>query len=215
MADGAERRTTATKRRGPKRAAGEPAGPDQVRRALLDAAAELFVRDGVHRVSLREVAAGANVHPNLIRRYIGTRDDLVMAVFDDLSSQLAELVLRNPLAGQGHGPATVMGRWVRMLDQLVLEGRPVVGRAGFNPVLALAQTLREGYGLDDRAARVRAAQVGALALGWRVFEEYLLEAGGLGDLPVEVLRAELADTNRRIGATPWRPPSEAADDALP
>jgi AcrR family transcriptional regulator len=153
------------------------------------------------------VAAAANVHPNLIRRYIGTRDDLVLAVFDDLSVQLAALVLGNPLGGQGHGPDTVMGKWTRMLDQLVLEGRRVAGRAGFDPVLALARTLSEGYGLDDRAARLRAAQIGALALGWRVFEDYLVEAGQLGDIPLARLREELLLTNRRIGATPW--PAEA------
>jgi AcrR family transcriptional regulator len=200
--------TASTRRPGPKRGEGAPAGPEAVRRALLDAAAELYVRRGLHRVSLREVAAAANVHPNLIRRYVGTRDDLVMAVFDDLSSQLAELVLDNPLGGQGHGPDTVMGKWTRMLDQLVLEGRPVAGRVGFDPFRALAQTLVEGYGLDDRSARLRAAQIGALALGWRVFEDYLVEAGGLGDIPLATLREELLLTNRRIGAMPWRPAGE-------
>lgn len=195
-------------RRGPRRAEGAPVGPDQVRRALLDAGADLFVRRGLHRVSLRDVAEAADVHPNLIRRYIGTRDELVLAVFDDLSSQLAGLVLENPLARQGHGPDTVMGRWVRLLDQLLLEGRDVAGRAGFNPVLALARTLEEGYGLEAEAARLRAAQIGALALGWRVFEPYLVAAGGLEDVPLETLHEELARTNRRIGATPLPSPPE-------
>lgn len=195
-------------RRGPRRAEGAPAGPDEVRRALLDAGADLFVRRGLHRVSLRDVAEAANVHPNLIRRYIGTRDELVLAVFDDLSSQLADLLLENPLARQGHGPDTVTGQWVRLLDQLLLEGRDVAGRAGFNPVLALARTLEEGYGLGAEAARLRAAQIGALALGWRVFEPYLIAAGGLEDVPLETLHEELTRTNRRIGATPWPSPPD-------
>jgi AcrR family transcriptional regulator len=197
-----------TRRRGPKRAEGAPAGPDEVRRAVLDAAAELFVRRGLHRVSLRDVASTANVHPNLIRRYIGTRDDLIIAVFDDLSAQLADLVLSNPLSGQGHGPDTVMGKWVRLLDQLVLEERPVVGRAGFNPVLAMAETLMAGYGLDERAARLRAAQIVANGLGWRVFETYLVEAGQLDDIALPILREELVHTARRIGATPWPSPPD-------
>lgn len=195
-------------RRGPRRAEGAPAGPEEVRRALLDAGADLFVRRGLHRVSLRDVADAANVHPNLIRRYIGTRDELVLAVFDDLSSQLAGLLLENPLAGQGHGPDTVTGKWVRLLDQLLLDGRDVAGRAGFNPVLALARTLEEGYGLGAEAARLRAAQIGALALGWRVFEPYLVAAGGLEDVPLETLHDELTRTNRRIGATPWPSPPD-------
>ncbi len=73
-------------RPGPRREEGAPVGPDEVRRAVLDAAADLFVETGVHGVSLRDIAAAANVHPALIGRYIGTRDDLVLAVFDDLTS---------------------------------------------------------------------------------------------------------------------------------
>jgi AcrR family transcriptional regulator len=201
-------RAQTTKRPGPKRAPGAPVGPDEVRRALLDAATDLFVRRGLHHVSLRDIAEAADVHPHLIRRYIGTRDDLVLAVFDDLSLRLAGLVLQNPLAGQGHGPDTVMGQWVSLLDQLVLDGTPVVGRAGFNPVLAMAETLRRGYGLDDTASRVRAAQIVANALGWRVFENYLVEAGRLDDVPLAALRGDLVHTARRIGATPWPSPPD-------
>jgi AcrR family transcriptional regulator len=193
---------------GPKRAPGAPVGPDEVRRALLDAATDLFVRRGLHRVSLRDVARAADVHPHLIRRYIGTREDLILAVFEDLSERTAELVLQNPLAGQGHGIDTVTGQWVRLLTELVLEGMPVVGRAGFNPVLAMAETLKAGYGLDDRAARLRAAQVVGNGLGWRLFESYLVEAGELDDIPLDVLRNELARTARRTGATPWPSPPD-------
>jgi AcrR family transcriptional regulator len=199
---------TSASRPGPKRPRGAPVGPDEVRRALLDAGADLFVRRGLHRVSLRDVADAADVHPHLIRRYIGTRDDLILAVYDDLSARAAELVLQNPLAGQGHGIDTVTGQWVRLLNQLVLEGMPVVGRAGFNPVLAMAETLKAGYGLDDRAARLRAAQIVGNGLGWRVFESYLVEAGRLEDIPLEVLRDELVRTARRTGATPWPSPPD-------
>lgn len=72
-------------RRGPRRDAGEPAGPEEVRRAVLDEAASLFADRGLDRVSLRTIAAAARVHPALIARYIGGRDDLIRAVFDDLS----------------------------------------------------------------------------------------------------------------------------------
>ena len=39
-----------------------------------------------------------------------------------------------------------------------------------------------GYGMAEEAARLRAAQIVAAALGWRIFEAYLVEAGGLGDV---------------------------------
>ena len=48
----------------------------------------------------------------------------------------------------------------------------------------------------------------AAALGWRIFEEYLVDAAGLGDIPVEVLREELVHAARRAGATPWPSPPD-------
>lgn len=196
--------------RGPRRAEGAPAGPDEVRRAVLDAAATLFAERGMDRVSLRDIAGAANVHPALIGRYIGTRDELVVAVLDDLSNQLATAVLDHPLSGQGFGPDTVMGKWTRLMAALVISGQAVSGSDRFNPVMAMAETLVEGYGLDPEAARLRAAQIVAAALGWRVFEDYLVEAGALDAVPLEVLRDELARSARRLGATGWPSPPDPA-----
>ena len=174
---------------------------------MLDAAARLFALRGVDAVSLRDIAASAEVHLSLIRRYIGNRDTLVRAVFEHLSDKLAQAVVDNPLSGQGFEPDTVMGQWVRVAGALVIAGRGLVdASAGFNPVQAMAKTLEEGYGQDASAARLRAAQIVAAALGWRLFERYLIEAGGLSDVPLATLRDELARSARRLGATPWPSP---------
>ena len=175
---------------------------------MLDAAATLFAQRGVDAVSLRDIAADAGVHFTLIRRYIGNRDELVLAVFDDVSEQLARAVLEHPLSGQGFGADTVMGKWVRIAGALAIAGQPLAGRTEFNPVVAMARTLVDGYGLDLQAARLRAAQIVATALGWRIFEEYLIAAGELGAVPIETLREELIHSARRLGATPWPSPPD-------
>ena len=179
-----------------------------MRRVVLDAAASLFAERGVDAVSLRDIAAEADVHFALIRRYIGNRDELVAAVFDDLSEQLARVVLVNPLSGQGYGVDTVMGKWVRIAGALAIAGQPLAGRTAFNPVLAMARTLADGYGLDFTAARLRAAQIVAAALGWRIFETYLVAAGELHAVPLDTLREELVHSARRLGATPWPSPPD-------
>ena len=172
------RESPRSRRPGPRRPAGAPAGPDEVRRAVLDAAAALFAVHGVDAVSLRDIAAAADVHVALIVRYIGHRDKLVAEVFGRVSDQLARAVEENPLSGQGFSPDTVMGKWVRIAAALVISGRSLESRGDFNPVAAMAQTLTAGYGLAEEAARLRAAQIVAAALGWRIFEAYLIEAGG-------------------------------------
>ena len=175
---------------------------------MLDAAARLFAEQGVHKVSLRAIAAEADVDLSLIRRYIGSRAQLVSAVFDDLSDQLAVAVRDHPLAGQGHGTDTVMGKWVRLAAVLAISGEALTWRPGFNPVLAMARTLEESYGLDAKASRLRAAQIVAAALGWRIFEDYLVVASELDAVPLDVLREELVHSARRLGATPWPSPPD-------
>ena len=159
-------------------------------------------------MSLRDIAAEADVNLTLIRRYIGSRDDLIAAVFAHVSEQLAVAVAEHPLAGQGHGPDTVMGRWVRIGAALAISGRPMSSEAIHNPVRAIADSLVAGYGLSSQAARVRAAQIVATALGWRIFEQYLVEAAGLDDIPLEGLREELVHSARRLGATDWPSPPD-------
>ena len=196
------------RRPGPRRPEGYPAGPDEVRRAVLDVAGRLFAERGVDAVALRDVADAANVHHTLIARYIGNRETLIRAVFDDLSEQVASAVAENPLAGQGYGLETAMGRWVRVAGSLAISGRPLVGQSGFNPVVAMAETLEASYGQDPQAARLRAAQIVAAALGWRLFEDYLVEAGAFDDIPLATLRDEHLHTLRRLGATPWPSPPD-------
>ena len=190
-------------------------GPQEVRRAVLDTAARLFAEHGVDGVSLRDIAAGAGVHVALIPRYIGSREQLVTDVFDDLCEQVAEAVVGNPLAGQGFGTDTAMGRWVRIAGALASSGRPLESHSVFNPVMAMADTLVDGYGLDQTSARVRATQVVAAALGWRIFEDYLLDSGDLRGLPLQDLREDLAHSLRRLGATPWPSPPDPPTATAP
>ena len=193
---------------GPKREKGAPVGPEEVREAILRTAARLFAERGVDAVSLREIATEADVHLALIARYVGNREELVSAVFDFLSEAVAEEVMGNPLAGQGFDTDTAMGQWVRVTGGLVISGRQLKIESPFNPVQAMARTLREGYGLDEQSARICAAQIVGSALGWRIFEDYLVGAGELRDVPLQELRDDLVHSARRVGATPWPSPPD-------
>ena len=159
-------------------------------------------------MSLRAVAVEANVHTELIRRHIGRRQDLVRVVFEDVSRRLVEAIAQHPLEGQGFDADSVMGQWVRIAASLAISGQQLPFDAEHNPVTAMAGTLIEGYGVDSRSAQIRAAQIVATALGWRVFEDYLVAAGGLRGVPLEQLREELVHSGRRLGATPWPSPSD-------
>ncbi len=198
---------SATRRPGPRPRRGRPAGPDEVRRAVLDAAADLFARHRVDNVSLRQIAEAADVALSLISRYIGNREDLIDAVLDDLSRAVAADVLARPTAQISIEPDSPMGRWTRVLAYRSLAGGDVTSSIEFNPVRAIAEVAEHEYGLDAVSARLRGAQVVASALGWGLFEDFLVEAGGLGE-PIEMLRHELAGLHRRMAATPFPSPPD-------
>lgn len=176
-------------------------------RALLDAAADLFARQGVRETSLRTIARDARVNPGLITRYVGNKDDLVEAVFADLTEQVAAFAVEHPLEPHAFEWDSTMGRWVRMLLHFVTREAGPPSPDHFNPVTAIARVVQEQYGLDERSARVRGAQVVGSALGWRIFEPYLVACGELEDVPLDDLHLELTAAHRLWGAAPVPTPS--------
>ncbi len=97
-----------------------------------------------------------------------------------------------------------MGRWAVVLLHLVMTGADInIASGHVNPVQTLANVFIERFGADPVAARVRAAQVAALALGWRLFERYLIIAGDLGAVSIEALHDEVTALNRYLGTVPW------------
>ncbi|MHB1139965.1 MAG: TetR/AcrR family transcriptional regulator [Microthrixaceae bacterium] len=185
-----------------------PAGPDAVRRAVLDAAASLFARDGVALVTLRDIADAAQVNLGLINRYLGTREDLIRAVFEDLTEQLLVDIRDDPTGQRGFEPDSVMGRWTRVLTYLVVVDPDLAVELGAAPLHELTAVVVRSYGQDEDAARLRVAQLLASALGWRVFEPYLLAAAGIDDEPLDDVRLELTRTHRRLAATPLPSPDD-------
>ena len=185
-----------------------PAGPDAVRRAVLDAAASLFSSNGVTLVSMRDIADEAQVNLGLINRYLGTRDDLIRAVFSDLTEQLLAEIREDPTGMRGFEPDSVMGRWTRVLTYFVVVDPETAVEVGSAPLHELSDVVTRIYGQDEEAARLRVAQLLASALGWRLFEPYLIAASGLDDVSLDDVRLELTRTHRRLAATPLPSPDD-------
>lgn len=180
-----------TRRRpGPKRRPGEPSGPDEVRRAVVEAATRLFARHGVDAVTLRMIAAEAGVNPGLIGRYIGRRAELIDEVYRHLTHVLATELDESPMRPRSFERESAMGAWtVLMTYYAVRELVPPTDAA--NPVEELATTIRALYGLDERDARWRAAQILGSALGWRLYERLLVELAGIAPTELAELREDL------------------------
>ncbi len=137
---------TKTRHPGPRRSQEAPVGPDAVRRAVLDVAAELFADRGVATTTRKEIAEVANVNPNLINRYIGSRDALVFAVIEDLGAKIVDELADAPMGSLSHDPDAPISRVIRIMAQVIGARERITART-WNPVLALAETAQTQFGL--------------------------------------------------------------------
>lgn len=71
--------------------------PDERRRALLRAAAELMTTAGVDGVQFAEVAARAGVTRPLVYKFFPSRQALIMAVLEDFAGELAQRLGRGAM----------------------------------------------------------------------------------------------------------------------
>jgi len=177
--------TVATARRRAERAPA-PRGRDEVRAALLDAAADLFAARGPAAVSVRDVAARAGVNHGLVHRHFGSKEALVAATLEQLAAAAAAPV---PDARSADELGRLVGRTVderfwRVLAWSLLEGREPAGLQAHFPVLdelvrLVGREHRDAGSSDD--PRLVVVQAVAFALGSLLFEAYLRHAVGLGD----------------------------------
>ena len=160
----------------------KPHGRDEVVRALLQAAAELFATKGPAAVSLRDVAKEANVNVGLIHRHIGSKEDLVAAVlrerpgFGDLH-RLAEVETPLDLVREVFAGRVSLAGITDIHVRMILDGYAIRDYQEDFPVIDwLVERLARD--LPDEEARFRTMLLIAMVAGWRLFgEEYLAIVG--------------------------------------
>ncbi len=182
-----------------------------VSQTLIDAAAALFAERPSGRVTVREIAARADVNPALVHRYFATKQNLMRAAMEQSQRAIA---------------ANLSGMTDVRRD-LGLLYRATVGEKEFIAVLARASldgVLPEfpaGYptmgGLVERIeAELRSAPAGrfdprvvvaclsSLTLGYALFGEFVRRGTGLDDRPSEELDAAIQEVLREIAGLAFR-----------
>lgn len=141
----------------------------QIVDAVGEAAHELFVERAPSAVSLREIAAEANVNLGLIHRYVGSKDDVIALVLArhtrraQAATELSHLELMREVAdGVVNRPSTG-----RLIAGMILDGVDVTALKDDFPLLKQ---------LAANSDATSAALTYALALGWEVFGPSLVAA---------------------------------------
>jgi AcrR family transcriptional regulator len=183
-----------------------PTGRDEVRAAVLDAAARRFAREG-RKASLRDIADDANVNLGLIHRHFGNKDDLLREVLRTQTHRGIRVIEEAADAGDAlrrvFEGATHDGLYIRIIAWLLLEEPGRVQYQDDFPGMALLRALdraatsdAEDTGDVDRDARLMAAM--ATIYGWSVFGPQLLASFGYPDDARTELESRLASLLTRI-----------------
>lgn len=156
---------------------------------MLEAASELFAERGPAATSIRQVAAHSKVNHGLVFRHFGTKDKLVGAVLDHLAGRISALV-EHEVGGAELEQALMLH--TRVVARVILDGYPVGElQSGFPNLDLLLERVRPRF-TDDREARLAAANIAGLQLGWYLFRPLLQSAFGLDEVGDDELRAATA-----------------------
>lgn len=190
-----ERATT-----GPSEASRPPTGAS--REALLRAATTLFGERGPAAVTTRAIAAEAGVNVALIHRHFGGKDGLLREVLERLAREISS-VEKEADEGANLVRFFLATRervlYWKLLAHCVIDGVPLERIQAEYPtierIVALVRQMQaRGWGPAASDPREIAALLAALALGWLVFEPWLLRATGLDDEDPDAIRASALRT---------------------
>lgn len=161
----------------------KPKGRKDIVAAVLEAADGMFATKGPDAVTVRDVAARANVNHALIHRHFGTKQELLRQVISDHAKDFERAASHagSPADAASDVFDVINSRpaIARIFAHLVLNGHPpeeIVNRdEGTGQLAAMLMRASSAEGFVSRAdPKISAALVTALSMGWCLFEDFLL-----------------------------------------
>ena len=194
---------------------------EQTTERILDAAEELFAERNPTSVTVREVAEQAGVTHALVHQYVGTKQDLLNAVFQrvarsrtgiieesDALQDIARALVEQVVTNRVHSMA-VMRSAMDGVEYVSLEDRIRTGRALVK--LAEATAASEAApsapprGID---VRVIVGAISSMAFGWSAFEDWAWQTFGLDPADKEDVCRQLGDIAAHLADLVWLPLEE-------
>lgn len=93
---------------------------ERMRETILAVALELFTGRGYHETTMRDIAAAAGCSPGLTYRYFARKEDLVLAMYDQLAGEFDESIAALP-------PAPLAERFREMMHVRFAQVAPYRG----------------------------------------------------------------------------------------
>jgi AcrR family transcriptional regulator len=179
---------------------------EEVSRALIDAAASLFAERASGHVSVRDIAARADVNPTLVHRYFGTKHNLMRAAIEHAQHNVAAAVEEMPDVVEGAAAvvhATLQEKmFIATLARASLDG-VFEGLPSDSPAIKKLVDRFEAE-LESRGVRGRhdprtiVMCLAAATIGYALLGEYIRHGTGLDSEPDEQVEAALVEVLRDV-----------------
>ncbi|HQV58148.1 MAG TPA: helix-turn-helix domain-containing protein [Ilumatobacteraceae bacterium] len=190
-----------------------PRGRDEVTDALLTAAQRLMAERGPSNVPLRDVAEAAGVNFGLIYRYLGTKEDLLRAVYQRVSQRSAgQMEAVDDLADAVASIVTTGDSGIgRTMAWAALEGdypADVFGQSAALDHIALLAARQRGTDVVGEDDRLLAGFLLMFALSWRLFSAIGLSSAGLNSADAKRFEPRVLEWIQRFTETAVSPADE-------
>jgi AcrR family transcriptional regulator len=168
-------------------------GRAQVEERALVAAQRLFAERGLHGTTVRDIASEAGVSHALVHRYLGSKDEILVAVIKRNATPVLDrarsaATAREAALSMFRELRTARPDYLKLLARVVMEGVPFEAAEHDFPALRRLIEITEDQARSDPdkarelpEPRVLVAAVVALAIGWTVSEDWLVQATGLSE----------------------------------
>jgi TetR/AcrR family transcriptional regulator, repressor for neighboring sulfatase len=193
--------------------AGSPRRPrrsrEEVCQALVVAAAALFAERASGRVTVRDIAARADVNPALVHRYFGTKQRLMRAAMEKsqrtITTEIDEMADVLQGAGDVFRATLAEKEFIAFLARSSLDGA-LPDLPADNPAMRRLVQRFEAEGEKRRTRgrhdpRVVVACLSCLAMGYALFGQFIRRGTGLDGEPDERVEAAIVEILRDMAGS--------------
>jgi AcrR family transcriptional regulator len=162
-----------------------PYGREAVKKAILDAAEKLLLKKSPNKITVREIAAAANIKHPLIHRHFGTKDEVIIAVH---ARGIAKVEKRVAQIENVEGNIATFFEAVKKnkfrqvaLARAMIDGvNPRAIQSEFPVMRRLLELIKKRFDETNAESRftpeMMTAFLASAALGWFLYEPFLLAA---------------------------------------
>jgi AcrR family transcriptional regulator len=178
-------------------------GPDDPKGAILRAAAELMAEHSPSEVSLRAIAARAGVNYGLIHRHYGTKDKLLVEIFQEFTDYGAEQIRASGSIHEAIRRTFTLdsGGFARILAWVALDGVAAENTFADTTGMAVFQSLIEKewqdasgpHRRDHFDPRVVSSFVMLMISVWDFYAPYMQQVDDWGDRDLADAHAEVLE----------------------